>query len=373
MKNIKIISALFLTVFCLIPWHPARAAVCYAAISGAWGNGANWSGCSGTFGIPSATDDVYINSGVRIVLDSNVAVSKITVNGILDTSLSGNYAITTNSIYISSPGKFNQHGSMMTLTGTSGTLFTNHGMYNQQTSTVIVTSDANIEVISGLSKFNNLVLSPLLSNNRTYTFPGGQTTIYGNLTINPDAPSTKGLTVVAGGDTIIKGDTIISGAGSATGFFDTTINNYKLKSHSLDIESNGILDAHASNINLAGDWKNLGVFNAGTSRVIFTGPDTVQFFTGGTFYNLTITNPTSKEVNFYTGVIETQHEFRVIGYFDSIMKLRSHSPGVQWQLHQSRYNKVDYADIQDAGCYAIPLIHTTNSVDSGNNGTCWVF
>src|SRR5690242_20418140 len=63
------------------------ATACTAVTTGSWSNGANWSSCNGLGGIPAASDDVVINSGITITQDVDTpSLNSLTINGTLDTS-----------------------------------------------------------------------------------------------------------------------------------------------------------------------------------------------------------------------------------------------------------------------------------------------
>lgn len=60
-------------------WQIASDAVCNAIASGNWNDGSKWSGCSGAGGMPDATDDVTINSGVLMTVTADATVNSVVV------------------------------------------------------------------------------------------------------------------------------------------------------------------------------------------------------------------------------------------------------------------------------------------------------
>lgn len=60
-------------------WQLASDAVCNAITTGNWNDGTKWSGCSGVGGVPDATDDVTINSGVTMTVTASASVNSVTI------------------------------------------------------------------------------------------------------------------------------------------------------------------------------------------------------------------------------------------------------------------------------------------------------
>ncbi len=288
---------LFFTFFSFA--HSADAA-CNATTTGSWNTGGNWTGCAGVGGIPAAGDDVTINSGVTITLDvATPVLNSLTVAGTLDTSAS-NYAVNTNNLTVNSGATFTPNSSTITLSGTSGTLWTQDSGINYSTVAVVVTSDASITVFSNalVSSLSSLTVSPTITADRTYTL-GGNTVIANlSITINPTASSAYTLTVNQSTASITPTTLSIQGSGSATGKFDTV--SYVLTAGAITIGSGGILVGNSSTITVNNSASNIfvvntgGIFSAGTSTVIVrpnasSTPLSGTAITDVSFYNLSLT------------------------------------------------------------------------------------
>ncbi len=133
--------------------------------------------------------------------------------------------------------------------------------------------------------------------------------------------------------------------------------------------------AYNSTITVSGNWTNNSTFTAGTSRVTFnTGTSTT--ISGATvFYDLTLTHTTTKNVTFTTSgspVYEVQGLFSVAGSGSGNIIIRSDVPATQFNFLTSGTVSNSYEDVKDGGCESGAVqMYPTNSVDSGNNDSCW--
>ena len=234
-------------------------AYCTAITTGNWNDGTKWTGCSGAGGKPGTGDHVIINGGVTMTMNEDSAVlGNITINstGVLDTSIY-NYALS--GINIDVQGTLIANGSIITLSGTSGTLFTKGGTFTSGTSTVKLSGSGTITVASGTPSFYNL------------TFSGtGTKSLAENLT------ATGTLTISAG-------------------TLDTTsVNNYTVNVGSILING-GTFTPQASTITISGTTSILfvlssGTFTAGSSTVVMNPNADVSLTSGAiTFNNLSLT------------------------------------------------------------------------------------
>ncbi len=271
----------------VVTYTPASG--CFAKTTGNWSVGANWNGCGGTGGIPASTDNVTISTGITITIDASAntpttTFTSIKVNGTLNTS-SSNFALLTQTLNIASGGTLTANGSTITLTGTSGTIFTDAGTFTAGTSTVIFNGNASNTLTSNNTiTFNNLQLTPAISANRTYTFGTSALTINGNFDVKPTATTTSiGLTVNMGANITVgatKTTTIQPGAtNSPTAKLASTSSNFNLSTGLLNIDSQGgggTLDINNSTLTLTGTsgtiFTKAGTFTVGgTSTTIFNG------------------------------------------------------------------------------------------------------
>ena len=141
-------------------WQIADDATCTAAANGNWNTSGTWS-CGN---VPTSSDSVVINSGVTVTMDVNSAsVLGVTINGTLNTITSGtSYSLTTTTLTIGSTGTLTANASTITLTGTTGTLFTltGGGTFTQGTSEVIVTSASGTPtLLSAATTFHRLTIN----------------------------------------------------------------------------------------------------------------------------------------------------------------------------------------------------------------------
>lgn len=255
-KN-KGLGALFVAFFAiLLLYHLAAVAVsaaCVSAADGNWSVGANWAGCAGAGGVPATTDAVQVSH--NITLDTTTSIVSITIDSTKTLNTSGT--------------------PTLTLTGTTGTLFTNSGTFTPGTSIVVMNPNADVTLTSGTITFNTLQLTPTLASaNRTYTFGSGAITINSNFTIQP-AGTANSLTVNMGAAVTVTGTTSITRSGSATSLLDTTAGNHNFSTGVLTIAAAGSLNANGSTITVSGTgttaFTNAGTFTYGTSTVKFTG------------------------------------------------------------------------------------------------------
>ncbi len=245
----------------------------------------------------------------------------------LDTVSGSNYSLSTGLLNIATGGTLTANNSTITLTGTSGTIFTRTGTFTAGSSTVVVNGDGAVTLTSGTftgsNAFYDLTLSPTITLDRTYTFGSGAITVNGNFTINPSAAFARALTVNLGaGGVFTSVSTIITRSSSATSNLNTTTNNYTLDTGFINIATGGTLTANGSTITLFGLASTVftrnGTFTAGSSTVVITGNEnntlTSGTFTGGNaFWNLTL-SPTLTAGLTYTfgsGAIEINGDFTI--------------------------------------------------------------
>lgn len=154
----------------------------------------------------------------------------------------------------------------------------------------------------------------------------------------------------------------------------TTVNaNFTITAGGLDVSSSNYA------LNVGGNWSNAGTFNARAGTVTLNTGTTATVGGGPTtFYNLTITHTSAKEVNFSTTaahIIHVTNAFTVTGTAaDQLIKLYSTSGSTKWHFHPTGTASVTYADVKDGGCETGSInITPTNSNNGGNNESCWIF
>ena len=225
----------------------------------------------------------------------------------------------------SSSNTFLANSSTITLTGTVGPLFTlgntplcnpgQCGVFTAGTSTIVMNPNADVTttfIPPGASTslvINNLVLSPALTANHTYTLQASRITYNGNLTVNPTSASgTDTLTTAMTAALSIAAANMITVEGcsgtlpcNATGKLDTISgSSYAISTGHMNIGNSGILSGNNSAVSLTGTtatlWTQNGTYTGSGSNVTVSGasPNTTTFTSGSNVIfpnNLTITIP----------------------------------------------------------------------------------
>ncbi len=206
-------------------------APCHFTTTGNWNTGSNWTYCHGVGGIPTTTDSVTIDASKTVTLDvATPVLNSLLISGTLNTS-GTDYALNAKTINIDSTGSLTANGSTITLSGTSGTLFTKDasGTFNKGTSTVVFSGNGDATLNTGAVNFQNMTSS----GTGTKTL-GGDTTVSGNLVLS------------AGTLALSTSDFTVTGTSSITG----TLN---------DASTTGTnLFTGAVTINAGGIWNNSG-------------------------------------------------------------------------------------------------------------------
>lgn len=290
----------------------AQAANFYTRLAGGqnWNTVNLWSTAGGICSagavngaLPGAADTVTICTGHNVTL--NVSPTILTINII---------------------GTLSAGAQTLTLGGT-GTLFTNSGTFNANTSTVAMTADAGVTMAAGTAVFNNLRLSPtLVATNRTYN-TGVALTINGNFDINPtdSTGASNRLTVNMQANITVAstGTTTIRGSGTLPGLATLTTAGNDFASGKLVVgttATDGTLNASGnSNITLNGTsgtlFTRVGVFTpSGTSTVLMQSDASVALTSGTIAFNDLTINPTITAARTYTfgaGAITVGGDFLV--------------------------------------------------------------
>jgi fibronectin-binding autotransporter adhesin len=288
----------------------------------------------GTFTQGTSNVVVTSSSGTPTFNSATLTLHKLTINSTATVINMGAFALTINNVSGAAldiqAGVFNASGAAITGPGTgNGTLTiasgatlclggttastnstcnsgatqtTARSMPTFQTytfnadSTVIYLSDAATTVSSAPATYGNLILAPIITAGRAYTFGTGSLTINGDFTINPSAASALALTTTMGaGITVASGKTTtISRTSSATATLTTSGSNYSLSTGFLNIATGGTLTANAATITLTGTsgilFTRTGTFTQGTSNVVVTSSNGAPTLLSSntTFHKLTI-------------------------------------------------------------------------------------
>ncbi len=277
---------------------------CNSLATGNWNTAGTWL-CAH---VPTTNDVVTISAGHTVTMDVNSAVvGAITIDGILNTSDGTNRYLSGASINISSTGTLTGNGSVITLNGTSGTLFTKHasGTFTH-IGYVYVTSDAAVTLTSGAITFYNLYMSPTITADRVYTFGPGAISATNTFKIENNASSTnKTLTVSlsSGGLTTGAFDSQMYGTGLA--LLDATSGN--LTAGTMNIATGTTFNAEGSTLTVTGFSgtliTNTGTFNADSSTTILSGNGNATISSAAiTFNNLTSSGTSTKTLGGATNI-----------------------------------------------------------------------
>jgi hypothetical protein len=249
-------------------------APCRSITTGNWSDGTKWAGCTGSGGKPGTGDITLISAGTIMTMNEASAVlGTITVNGTL---AEVNYALSGTTLTIGATG---------TLTSTSGTI----------TLSGANPSDTLMTLIAGGSFRPGSSSTVALTGNASNTINSSGFT--GDNKLNSLQINITGVTKTLGADLELA----IGGTLTITlGTFDTnSTGNYSLTTGKIFIANSvsAIFNANISTITLNAVSGNLftkgsnGVFNAGTSTVVFN-PDATSILlvvtSNPTFYNLTL-------------------------------------------------------------------------------------
>jgi hypothetical protein len=217
--------------------------------------------------------------------------------------------ITVSAVFTINAGIFDAKATTLTLSGI-GTPFVKTDTFAPSTSTVKYTGNGDTNITA--ATYNNLELSPTITDNRAYT-GAGAITVDGTLNINPTASSALALTFTLGGTTSVTSSTFIQRINSATSILDTKSgNDYSFTTGSLSIQAGGTLNGRASaldsngdvtiaasgtltstseNFNVGGSWANSGTFTRSSGTIIFDATTTGKTISdgGSCFYQIQFT------------------------------------------------------------------------------------
>ena len=245
---------------------------------------------------------------------------------------------------------------------------------------------ANAEVTgSGTINLTGGTFTQRIVSNNNYGFGSSSGTnnwTFSGLTIrNSDTVDHTVTTRATGSGQILVTGTLTVGSGTDSN--NLTLNNNTNDriidvDGSVDITIRGVLQASNSASFTVGDnWTNSGTFTHGSGTVTFDTTTTATIAGATTFYNFTSTTA-AKTLEFtstQTFTIDTGGLLTLTGAADpNEIQIKSTTPTSQWLINHQGTESVDYVQVIDSGCDgASTQIATTNSVNDGNNGTCWLF
>lgn len=125
-------------------------------------------------------------------------------------------------------------------------------------------------------------------------------------------------------------------------------------------------------LNVGKDWINQGMFVAGSSTVMLTGPEDATVFGDNTFNHFTVIEP-SKSVSFEAGKTQTVAGVLTLqGDFGKLLVLRSTSASIPWKISAIGTTTISYVLVQNSENVHIhgPPLKALHSDSLGNN-TYW--
>lgn len=212
----------------------------------------------------------------------------------------------------------------------------NNGTFTPGTSTVTFNAaNAGHMIVSGASAFTHVVF---------------------------DDGGAGGAWTVATDPLQINGDLLLAGGHVTLGRKLTVQGNLTIM--------NATLDAVGNAIDIAGNWRNTGVFLPGNNTVTLTGDD--QSVAGNnTFYNLIKTSYNGATLTFEARSVQAiTGALTLTGSSGVLMRLRTDVPGEQWLMSAVTADMrwLNLADSRNTGLGIVPLY----SFDGGNN-TGYIF
>lgn len=277
---------------CLILPNHANAGSCSSTGSGNWATAATWggagSGCSGTGGIPSSTDDVTITAGHTVTMDGNPgAALSLTINGTADWQAARTTNIGTGGVTINSGG--NITGSVAGILTTTGNVVVNANLTSTAVSITMQTT-AGL-TISGTGTIPFLTISTTVTNTGTLTV---STTLAGAGTLTNDTNAT----LYIGASTVTPTLTATANPNTVSYNRANTQTTKATTYHHLIIEgSNTKTQGGATTVNGNLTISNGATYSVGNTAVTVSGDTSVSgtltftYYTGTkTFNNLTINN-----------------------------------------------------------------------------------
>ncbi|MDZ4217082.1 MAG: LamG-like jellyroll fold domain-containing protein, partial [Candidatus Gracilibacteria bacterium] len=312
------------------------------------GSAGNFNLSGGTFNAPSANfsvDGDWTRDGGVF----NRGTGTVTFTG-ADSQVFGISETTFN--HLSMTGTLTGHSTGMTVYGD----WTNDGTFTHNSGTVTFAGASTI-LGSSTTTFNNIVIGAALTGHAT------NMNVAGNWTNNGTAFTHNSGTVT------------FTGTGTVLGTTQTMFNN-------LAISATGVLTGHATNMEVAGDWTNLGVFTHNSGMVTINGEvsSTSNISGSNTFFILksiipgkTIVFPAGQTQTFASGGKLVITGASGIGNAINLQSSDSVTP-TPWNItHTDASVSVQYANVSNGGCVSSKDIQTGNSVNGGGNDACWLF
>ncbi|MBI2448391.1 hypothetical protein HYV44_02415 [Candidatus Microgenomates bacterium] len=262
-------------------WQIASDAACSSNGTGNWSNGATWSGCTGTGGVPAADDTITITDGHAVTLDTTATVAGLTLCDSAcnaDTSLthSGSNALTVNGTVTINGGAGAGDNTLWTINGGSATV-SGAISYNPQSTTG--GRDAKIALSTGTLNANGGIVFENTAGSEDNQMLAMTSTATVNL---KGSISNQTLADIQPGTTSTF--VYIDSAAAQTVVFDATSSTYAKLTFSNTHASGVTLGAALTATNTTGDVNVLhGIFVTGGYNMTGTGSNTLTMSNGSQF------------------------------------------------------------------------------------------
>jgi hypothetical protein len=295
--------------------------------------------------VPAATDNVKINNGNTVyVANPNIIIDNVTIDaaGILDVANNNNFQVTGDFIVdgsfigtqgIELSGTDSYIGGVGTISNTGGINITT-GNKNVKPAASLTISGSDVTISSNLSVLNNGSVT-ISGNNLVGTDATSKWTNEANshLTIDGSLLTLGTLTASASNNTVDYNSVV---ARSVKTPFSSTYYNLELtgastKSQLADLIlggnltiNSGTLDGGGFNMNIGGDWSNLGVYTESTGTVTFDGTvnQSITNSVGETFYNL-IVNKSATAITLIDNISVTNALTMTSGNIDALTNVKT--------------------------------------------------
>ena len=309
----------------------------------------------------------------------DISGNDLSVNDVLTVGSSGNFQLQGGETVTFSSHVFNA-SSTVTYDGASNLFIVKDWDYQNLTfngSAAVFNLAApeniaeNLTITSGIFDLsgNDFTVIGTVSNDDTFILEGGEIV---SLTMDSDS----GLVVYDGSGSyasLAAGDSYFNVNFSSAGTWDQSnpldVNGFMSITH-----AGATFNSVGNNITLAGDWHNVGNYNAGGNSVILDGG--TQSLIGSTvFHNLTKNVASTANLTFdSTGSIDITGTMDFQGASGNYLNLVSNSPGVQWNINPSGTRVVTYVAVSDSNnINGVSIDARGNNNINGGRNTGWLF
>jgi autotransporter-associated beta strand protein len=273
---------IFLAIFLLLTGINGFSAVRTASVTGNWNATATWGGSA----VPTAADNVTINSGVTVTVTANATCLSLTNNGILTTTT---FTITVAGTWVNN-GTFNPGAGIVTFSGATAAINAGTGTANFW----------NIWTATGTTTVLTLNTAVTAANNVAMARPGNgftSTIAVGSRTLMVTGILSLGGTSSGRNTTI----TVSTGTVSVTGNFTAAGNNNPSGSR-FTFTGAGTLNVGGGGANAIPQTNTAWTFTPGTSTVNFTS-SSAQTIGTTSYYNLTLSGGGTKTLAAATPIV----------------------------------------------------------------------